>query len=151
MIQNEVTKFMALAPLIMPKLFNVKDCQEVDISEDNAVIHFPFEEKQPLSLIMDELSDEPELLFLFHGTNKLNQKVRHCCYFSKPYKTTCMFKLNLVTDSIGETEGITVTVFNEVDVMETSLEDDLHVHATSFDFLDAMRRSDVVSLFCKFQ
>jgi hypothetical protein len=48
MIQNEVTKFMALAPLIMPKLFNVKDCQEVDISEDNAVIHYPFEEKQPL-------------------------------------------------------------------------------------------------------
>lgn len=151
MIRNEVTKFMALAPLIMPKLFNVKDCQEVDITEDNAVIFFPFEEKQPLSLIMDELSDEPELLFLFHGTNKINQRVHHCCYFSKPYSTTCMFKLNLVTDSVSEADGITVTVFNEVDVMESTLEDDLKVHETSFDFFDAMKRSDVVSLFCKFQ
>jgi hypothetical protein len=151
MIQNEVSKFMALAPLILPKLFNVKECQEVDITEDNAVIYFPFAEKQLLSLVMDELSDEPELMFLFHGTYKINQKVHHCCYFSQPYATTCMFKLNLVTDNNGEVDGITVTVFNEVDVMETSLEDDLQVHSTSFDFFDSMKRSDIVSLFCKFQ
>ena len=45
MITKEVNKFMALAPLMLPRLIDSKKCAEPDITEDSAILYFSLEEK----------------------------------------------------------------------------------------------------------
>lgn len=40
MITKEVNKFMALAPLMLPRLIDSKKCAEPDITEDSAILYF---------------------------------------------------------------------------------------------------------------
>lgn len=40
MIKEEVTKFMALAPLMLPKLIGSNGPDETDITEDSAILFF---------------------------------------------------------------------------------------------------------------
>lgn len=43
MITKEVNKFMALAPLMLPRLIDSKKCAEPDITEDSAILYFSLE------------------------------------------------------------------------------------------------------------
>ena len=53
MITKEVNKFMALAPLMLPRLIDSKKCAEPDITEDSAILYFSLEEKFPIGCVMD--------------------------------------------------------------------------------------------------
>ena len=53
MITKEVNKFMALAPLMLPKLIDSKNCAEPDIAEDSAILYFSLEESFPIGCVMD--------------------------------------------------------------------------------------------------
>lgn len=55
MITKEVNKFMALAPLMLPRLIDSKKCAEPDITEDSAILYFSLEEKFPIGCVMDML------------------------------------------------------------------------------------------------
>ena len=46
MITQEVNKFMALAPLMLPNLIDSKKCAEPDIAEDSAILYFSLEESE---------------------------------------------------------------------------------------------------------
>ena len=58
MITKEVNKFMALAPLMLPRLIDSKKCAEPDITEDSAILYFSLEEKFPIGCVMDMLDDD---------------------------------------------------------------------------------------------
>lgn len=79
MITKEVNKFMALAPLMLPRLIDSKKCAEPDITEDSAILYFSLEEKFPIGCVMDMLDDDMDLLLLYHGTSKTASNIHHCC------------------------------------------------------------------------
>lgn len=50
MITKEVNKFMALAPLMLPRLIDSKKCAEPDITEDSAILYFSSIERDALKV-----------------------------------------------------------------------------------------------------
>lgn len=148
MIKEEVTKFMALAPLMLPKLIGSNGPDETDITDDSAILFFSLEESLPIGLVMDDLDDGMELSLLFHGTSKDNPKLHHCCFFASPTVSKTMCKINLVSDSHEFVDGLNVTLYDSLDTMESELEADLKSHAVSFDFIQAMDVPDLLALFC---
>lgn len=148
MIKEEVTKFMALAPLMLPKLIGSNGPDETDITDDSAILFFSLEENLPIGLVMDDLDDGMELSLLFHGTSKDNPKIHHCCFFASPTGSKTMCKINLVSDSHEFVDGLNVTLYDSLDTMESELEADLKSHAVSFDFIQAMEVPDLLALFC---
>lgn len=149
MITKEVNKFMALAPLMLPKLIDSKKCAEPDITEDSAILYFTLEEIFPIGCVMDMLDDDMDLLLLYHGTSKSNPKIHHCCFFANPKLGQSMYKVNMVSLTNGFVDGITVTIYDSLDVWEDELESDLMAHERSFDFIQAMTTSKLLSFFCK--
>lgn len=146
MIKDEVTRFMALAPLMLPKLIKNTTAEETDITDDSAILYFKLEEALPISLVMDMLEDDMELSLLYHGTSKDNTKLHHCCFFTANGKN--MFKFNMVSDNREYVSDLTISIFDSLDTMEGELESDLTSHAKSFDFIQAMEVSEVLGLFC---
>lgn len=149
MITKEVNKFMALAPLMLPKLIDSKKCAEPDITEDSAILYFILEESFPIGCVMDMLDDDMDLLLLYYGTSKSNPKIHHCCCFANPKLGQSMYKVNMVSLTNGFVDGITVTIYDSLDIWEDELESDLMVHERSFDFIQAMTASKLLSVFCK--
>lgn len=82
MITNEVTKFMAIVPLMMPRLIDSKRCVDPDITEDTAVLYFKLDEPFPIGCVMDMLDENVELHMLYHGSNKTDNHFHHCCFFA---------------------------------------------------------------------
>ena len=46
-------------------------------------------------------------------------------------------------------DGISVTIYDSIDVWEDELESDLLSHEASFDFIEAMTTAKLLSVFCK--
>lgn len=149
MITTEVNKFMALAPLMLPKLIDVKQCVDPDITDDSAVLYFALNEKFPIGCVMDMLDEDLDLLMLYCGVNKFNSKQYHCCFFASPKLGRCMYKININTIKDTFVEGVTVTVYDSVDIWEDELESDLRSHSQTFDFSESMTLQDLLSTFCK--
>lgn len=148
MIKEEITKFMALAPLMLPKLIGSNGPDETDITDDSAILFFSLEESLPIGLVMDDLDDGMELSMLFHGTSKENPKLHHCCFFANPTGSKTMCKINLVSDEHEFINGLNVSIYDSLDTMESDLESDLKFHAQSFNFIQAMEVSELLALFC---
>lgn len=151
MIKEEVTKFMALAPLMLPKLIRDAFPKDTDITEDSAILYYTLEEPLPIGLVMDMLEDDMELSLLYHGTGKENKKLHHCCFFTSPSEGRNMFKFNMVTDNREFVSDLTITIYDSLDTMESELEADLTAHTGSFDFIQAMKVPDLLGLFCTLQ
>lgn len=149
MITTEVNKFMALAPLMLPKLIDVKQCVDPDITDDSAVLYFALDEKFPIGCVMDMLDEDLDLLMLYCGVNRFNSKQYHCCFFASPKLGRCMYKININTIKDTFVEGVTVTVYDSVDIWEDELESDLRSHSQTFDFSESMTLQDLLSTFCK--
>ena len=148
MIKEEVTKFMALAPLMLPRLIGSNGPDETDITDDSAILFFSLEEKLPIGLVMDDLDDGMELSLLFHGTNKDNPRIHHCCFFASPAGSKIMCKINLISDDREFVDGLNVSVYDSLDTMESDLAEDLKAHVQSFNFIQAMDVSELLALFC---
>jgi len=148
MNKEEVTKFMALAPLMLPKLIGDISPDETDITEDFAILYYTLEEPFPIGLAMEMLEDDMELALLYHGTDKTNKKVHHCCFFTSPKAGRNMFKFNLISDNREFVSDLTISIYDTLDVMESELESDLSAHEGKFDFIQAMQNWDVLSHFC---
>ncbi|MBR1462000.1 MAG: hypothetical protein IJ604_01295 [Prevotella sp.] len=151
MIQEEVTKFMALAPLMLPSLIGKNGPDDTDITDDSAILFFSLEERLPIGLVMDDLDDGMELTLLYHGTGKDNPKLHHCCFFASPVGSQVLCKFNLVTDGHEMVDGLNVTVYDSLDTFESDLEADLSAHGGNFDFIQAMKVTELLSLFCTMQ
>ena len=149
MINDEVTKFMALAPLMLPNLINRPSDDDTEIADEYAILYFPLEERLPIGVIMDTCDRDMELQLLYFGKSQSQPGVQHCSMFTSPVGSNHMFKLNIVSDKSGFVDGITATIYNSLDEMELGLEEDLKAHAATFDFVQAMTTGDVLALFCK--
>lgn len=149
MIRNEIQKFLALAPLIMPDLIKDDKIEESDIAEKTAILYFSLKEKLPIAIIMDSCDTDMELLMLYHATNNQVPKLQHCCFFPIPSKGDVMFKLNIVSDQRGYADGITITIYdaNAHEFMQKSLEDDIAVHSPNFKFTEVIKDNELLSLF----
>ena len=60
MIKEEISKFMALVPLMLPKLIRSNGPDETDITDDSGILFFSLEERLPISIVMDEIDDGME-------------------------------------------------------------------------------------------
>ena len=149
MIKEEVTKFMALAPLMLPRLIDGKRCVDPDISEDSAILYFSLEEPFPIGCVMDMLDEKIDILMLYHGSSKSDPNLHHCCFFANPQFGKTMYSINMTTNKNSFVEGISVTVYDAIDIWEDDLENDLNIHAQAFDFIDAMKTERLLSVFCK--
>lgn len=149
MIKEEVTKFMALAPLMLPRLIDGKRCVDPDISEDSAILYFSLEEPFPIGCVMDMLDENIDILMLYHGTSKSDPNLHHCCFFANPQFGKTMYSINMTTNKNSFVKGISVTVYDAIDIWEDDLENDLNIHAQAFDFIDAMKTERLLSVFCK--
>ena len=149
MIVKEVNKFMALMPLMLPKLIDSKQCVEPDIAEDSAVLYFNLEERFPIGMVMDMIDDDLDLQLLYHGSKKSDPRILHCCFFASPKLGKSMFKINLLTGTDGFVDSVAVTVYDTVDVFAEELDSDLLSHTLSFDFTEAMTSQELLSVFCK--
>ena len=98
MIKEEVTKFMALAPLMLPRLIDGKRCVDPDISEDSAILYFSLEEPFPIGCVMDMLDENIDILMLYHGTSKSDPNLHHCCFFANPQFGKTMYSFNFTTN-----------------------------------------------------
>lgn len=148
MIKEEITKFMALAPLMLPKLLGDSSPEETDITDEYAILYYTLEEPFPIGFVMELLEDDMELALLYHGTDKNNSKVHHCCFFTSPKSGRNMFKFNLVSDNREMVSDLTISIYDSLDTMESELESDLAAHTDKFDFIQAMQNWDVLSHFC---
>lgn len=149
MIQEQVNTFMALSPLMAPSLITKPSDDDSEITEEYALLYFPLEEKLPIGMVSDMCLDSMELLSLFFAKSKVTPGVQHCCLFHKPSGGKLMFKIDIASDSIGFVSGITVTIFDEHQVFEQALEDDLTAHSSSFTFEHSIPVGDVLKFFCK--
>ena len=147
MINNEISKFMALAPLIVPDLISTDNVTETDITDDCAILYFSFGEKLPIGIVMDSCDKEMELLMLYHASSEQNSQLQHCCFFPMPKSGVCMFKINIVTDSHGLTDGLTATIYDAPEILEQALEADLTAHSKGFSLTDAIKAGELLSLF----
>ena len=86
MINNEISKFMSLAPLIVPDLIRNDKVNETDITDDYGILYFTFGEKLPMGIVMDSCDKEMELLMLYHASSEQNSQLQHCCLFPMPKK-----------------------------------------------------------------
>lgn len=148
MIKEEITKFMALAPLMLPKIIGSKGPDETDITDDSGILFFSLEERLPIGIVMDDIDDGMELTLLYHGTKKDNPRIHHCCFFASPKASNSMCKFNLVSDGHEFVDSVNVTIYDSLDTMESDLETDLSYHAVSFDFIKAMSVPDLLAMFC---
>lgn len=98
---------------------------------------------------MDMLDDDMDLLLLYHGTSKTAPNTHHCCFFASPKLGQSMYKVNMVSQPNGFIDGISVTIYDSIDVWEDELESDLLSHEASFDFIEAMTAAKLLSVFCK--
>lgn len=149
MLRNEISKFMALAPLIMPDLIHNDSATESDVTDDYAILYFSFGEKLPIGLVMDSCDKEMELLMLYHASSEQNQQLQHCCFFPLPKDGICMFKINIVTDNLGFADGLSVTIFDATEIWEQALESDIAAHSKGYTLTDAIKSNDLLSLFMK--
>lgn len=147
-MKEEIKKFMALAPLMLPKLLTGKMPDDSDVTEDTAVLEFSFDEEWPIGIVMDMIEDDMELVLLYHGTSRENAGKHHCCFFSSPSAGRSMYKLNVATDGKGLASGLTATIYNDPQEFEDGLEQDLKLHSASFNFIQSMTDVDVIKLFC---
>lgn len=60
-----------------------------------------------------------------------------------------MYKVNMVSLTNGFVDSIAVTIYDSIDIWEDELESDLLAHERSFDFIQAMTASQLLSVFCK--
>ena len=148
MIKDNVTKFLALAPLILPRLIGNGRPDDTDINEDSAVLFFTLEEQLHISLVMDMLEDDMELNLLYHGTSKENPRVHHCCFFASPGSSRDMLRFNITSDKHEMVDSITVTIYDSLDTMEGELESDLKAHTGRFDFIHSLNTSQLLEIFC---
>lgn len=117
MIEEEIAKFMALVPLMLPKLIRSNDPDETDITDDSGILFFSLEERLPISIVMDEIDDGMELKLLYHGTSKDNPRIHHCCFFASSKASNSMFKFNIVSDEREFVDGLNVTLYDSLDTM----------------------------------
>ena len=149
MITKEVNKFMALAPLMLPRLIDSKKCAEPDITEDSAILYFSLEEKFPIGVSWICLTMIWTYFYCIMGTSKTASNIHHCCFFASPKLGQSMYKVNMVSQPNGFIDGISVTIYDSIDVWEDELESDLLSHEASFDFIEAMTTAKLLSVFCK--
>lgn len=125
MISNEVTKFMAIVPLMLPRLIDNKRCVDPDITEDTAVLYFKLDEPFPIGCIMDMLDENVELHLLYHGSNKTDDHFHHCCFFASPKLGHCMFSINMTpTRTLSwracPSQSMTLSTFGKTNWRKTS-------------------------------
>ena len=149
MINERLQTFMALVPLMVPSLITSPSEDDLEVSSDHAYLYFPFSDQRTLASVVDTCCDGLGVVQLYYATFLSGCGVRHCCLFTPPASGRVLYKVNLVSDSVGMVDGMSVTIFDSVEFLEQALEDDLSAHSDGFRFEHALTVGDVLSLFCK--
>ena len=148
MLDLQISKFILFAPQLLPKLIKAKDCDSIDFNDDSAVLTYKLEEPLSIGCVMNML-DEAEigLVFLYYAKDKSNPQISHCCMFSHPQFCDLMYSINLCSNSNGLCDKMFITIFEEKDIWENSLEDDYNLHINSFNFINSISLDKLLKYF----
>ena len=148
MLQQEVERFKEIAPLILPELLGNAQMGENDLVGDTGLIPYTLNGEYDLEEVMDMLEDQMELTILYHFVPSTNTDFGHqCCAYSDP-NFGHMFKIHVVTNGAGKVDGMTVTVFDSLEVMCTNLMEDIDGHAGRGRFLYKRTKQQLLAEFC---
>ena len=59
-MKEEIKRFMALAPLLLPSLIRENKLVGEEITENVSILHFNLDEELPITYVMDMLEDDRE-------------------------------------------------------------------------------------------
>lgn len=121
-MNEQVKKFLALAPLMMPDFLN--SIPEPEIITGAAVLEFEFNYETQYGIVMDQIEDDMELCLLYHSTEKMGNK-HYCCFYAAPSNSSIFYKINLISNKKGYCDGLTVTIYDDILVMQQSLQEEL--------------------------
>lgn len=148
MITDQIKRFMAVEPLMMPTLLFERNKEEVQLTNEMAILHFHLDERYPLSYLNKVLEEEVELIPLLQTSNEENPKVKHDSFFPKPQVGRTMFLLSFTSDELGFVDLIEIRIFESIDIWEYNLEQELTTHQEDWIHSYQMTQSEILSLFC---
>ena len=144
---EQIKTFMALVPLMLPKLVDEKVPQDAELTGDSAIMDFNLKEPMNIGIIMDMIVEHIDLLLLYHARANQRSLVHHCCFFVCPKTEECLYKLNVSSNNRGEVLNVIATIYADPTVFQDELEEDLQRHSESFDFIQSMTAVEVGELF----
>ena len=96
-MKEQVKRFLALAPLLLPSLIRENKLVGEEITEDVSILHFNLDEELPITYVMDMLEDDMELSLLYYA--RATTQNSQCCYFTPP-SSRDMYKFYAEADKI---------------------------------------------------
>lgn len=148
MLQEAIELFRKQAPSILPELFGGAKASEAEIEEDMATISYQLPRKHGMEDVMDMLEDQMELTMLYHFIPSQHTDFGHqCCAYSNILFGS-MFKIHATTDSDGEVDSLTVTLYSSMEAMCTDLLEDLGRHEGRGTFRHKQPKESILVEFC---
>ena len=147
MTQNSIETFRTLAPLLLPKLFDLNLLDSIDDYDDYALMTFSLAERMSIEDILDSLEDQMELNILYHmKRSDATKSGQHCCAYSSP-SFEHMYKINAQTEIDGLVGTVYVYLFESLEVMLEALKEDIEEHSKLGYFITKMEMSEYLSDF----
>lgn len=144
-MEESVKKFMALAPLLLPRLISEDGLMDAGEERGVFVLRFKLDEELPIVTVMDMLEDDMELSLLFYGRNQTGLG-GCCCYFTSPtMRNMYVFKAN--ADKRGDVHDLTVSIYDSIDVMEGQLEDELKRGKEEYNLVQSLDYKELIKRF----
>jgi hypothetical protein len=126
MTEKQITQFLNIISLEMPRLFDPEKVRGIDYGEDET----SFVMELPVAMHIDRLQNEIDdcdglmLMYYFEPSNDTVYGHRCCAYSLPTYGR--MFKLNAIASSEQMCSEIYVTLYESAEVMRNALQEELH-------------------------
>ena len=147
MTQSEIEAFQAIAPLLIPELFDVNFMRETEDFGDYAMITFVLAKPLAIDTVMDLLEDQMELNILYHILlRSAGSECQQCCAYSNP-TFEHMYKVNAQSDGTGLVDTVYVNIYPSLEVMLESLKEDLELHSSVGEKITLMTLPALISDF----
>ena len=128
MLQEAISKFQVMAPLLLPSVIDLSLMDDVIIYDDYALLSFSLPRSFSLEEMMDMFEDKMELIILYHLIPSDATVFGHaCCAYSNP-NSERMFKMNVRTDPNGLVSKLTVTIYDSLEFMSSDVLLDMHLN-----------------------
>lgn len=144
-MEESVKRFMALAPLLLPRLIRENKIISAEEADNVAVMRFQLDTELPITVVMDMLEDDMELCLLFYGRRK-NLKGGECCFYTAPTKRN-MYRFEANSDTKNCVHELSIYIYDSIEVMESDLENNLKRGKEELDMVQSIEFDELITQF----
>ena len=149
MTNTAIENLRSLAPLLLPEPIDLNPLEAIEDYDDYALKTFTLAEAMSIEDVMDSLEDQMELTILYHMvTSDATDAGQHCYAYSNP-SFEHMYKINAQTETDGMAH--TLYVYDSLEVMMESLEEDMDQHSQTGHFTSKLEMSRFIADFMQCQ